>query len=97
MDQVAAAFSELRHQRLIGRDRALELGGGAFLDAEEQRDHADALRQHADQLLEPARPQRRLDAAHDAAPAGECHDYNPVYSALCTIFLTRSTTAGGVL
>ena len=73
MDQVAADLGELRHQRLIGRDRALELVGGAFPDAEKQRDHPDALGQHADQLFEPARPHGRLDAAQHAAPAGEGH------------------------
>ena len=73
MDQVAADLGELRQQRLVRRDRPLELVGGAFLDAEKQRDHADALGQHADQLLEPARPQGRLDAAQHASPAGEGH------------------------
>ena len=63
MDEVAAGVGELLDHRLIGRDRALELVGGALVDVEEQREHADAFRQHADQLFQPARTQGRLDAA----------------------------------
>src|SRR5262245_12537959 len=73
MDQVAAGLRELLDQGLIGRSRALEFIRRAFAYIEEQWNNADAFGQHADQLFEPARPQRRLDAADNAAPTGECH------------------------
>src|SRR5262249_51297203 len=90
MDEVASGVRKLPDQRLIRRSRALELFRRAVADVEEQRQHADALRQHADQLLEPARPQRRLDAANDAAPTRECHGWSPLVSCLSALCLLAS-------
>ena len=76
MEGIEVAFDmvgELFDLRLVGCGGALELVGRALMDVEEQRQHADALGQHADQLFEPARPQRRLDAADHAPPTRECH------------------------
>src|SRR4051812_8763492 len=79
MDEVATSLRELFDQGLVGSDSALEFGGSALVDVEEQRKDADTLRQHADQFLKSARPQRRLDAAYDTAPTGERHPtYSPV-------------------
>ena len=73
MDQIALLLGQQRDLRLVARDDALELGGGAFADVEEQRDDADAFRQQADELLGRSRPHGRIDQADDAVLAGERH------------------------
>src|SRR5262249_1709508 len=73
VDKVAAGLGEKLYQGFVGRGRPLELFGKAFADVEEQGDYADALGQHADQLLEPAGSERRFDTADHAAPTRECH------------------------
>ena len=76
MNEVAAALGQHRHKLLVGRHHGRELVLRAAPDIEEQRDESDAFRQQADDLFGHARPQGRVDHAHDAAPAGKGHAGN---------------------
>src|SRR5262245_19749031 len=73
MNEVAAALGKLRNALLIGGHHGGELVFRAAADIQEQGDEPDAFRQQAHNLLGHARTHRRIDHAHDAAPAGECH------------------------
>src|SRR6185312_13788013 len=94
MDEVAALLGQRREMRLVGLDGALELVGRAAADIEEERNHADPFRQHADELLERARPQRRLDAADNAAPACEGHSFPPLLFSSSSSVLRYQRRAG---
>src|SRR5262249_44326103 len=73
MNEVATALREHRDLLLIRGHHRLELVLGAAADIEEERNEPDALGQEADHLLGDARPERRIDHADDAAPAGKGH------------------------
>src|SRR4029079_2088573 len=51
---------------------------GAATDIEKKRNEPDAFGQQADDLLGYARPQGRIDHAHDAAPTGKGHAAIPL-------------------
>ena len=77
MDHVDLVGGEFGDLLLIGGQHAAELADGAVADVVEQRDDADPVRQHADQLLQRAGALGRLHGSDHAAPCAIGHCLSP--------------------
>src|SRR5215204_3841824 len=73
MNDVDLVFGQLRHLFLIGGDDIAEFADGAMTDIVEQRNDADAVRQHADEFFQRPRALGRLDSPYHAAPRAVRH------------------------
>ena len=82
MDRIAALFGQKRNLLLIGAHDGFEFVAGAMADVGEEGQHADSLRQQADEFLKRTGAQGRMDDARDTAPSGKCHAFAPRSAAI---------------